>query len=104
LRAINRAKKEPNLDFHPVELGILELSAHYVFYYLIKNKKGDSPIFGIQSKSKYISKLSDFARTGQKIRVGKKSLSALVREVEVRYKVREGFAEIIEKLEVNDEP
>jgi hypothetical protein len=99
--AINRAKTESTLDFHPVELSVLELAAHYVFYHL---RNRESPVFGRKSKGKYISDLKSFSRTGQKIRIGKKCLSILVRESEIRYGVEEEFAKIIEKMELHNEP
>jgi hypothetical protein len=100
VRAISRAKRESTLDFHPVELSVLELAAHYVFYHL---RDRVSPIFKKQSKGEYLKGLKEFSASDQKIRTGKERLSILVRESETRYGDKEEFAKIIEKLEVCNE-
>jgi Trypsin-like peptidase domain len=97
VNAINRAKRESTWDFYPVELRVLELSAHYVFYYL---KDRRSPIVGKKSKGEYLSELKEFSAAGQTIRTGKERLSMLVKASEMRHSVTEEFSKTVEKLEV----
>lgn len=81
------------LDFRAVEIDALELISHYVFFCL---EGRQSPIFGRISKTEYRARLKQLTVSGQKIRVGKIRLSALVSEPQV--------AKLVERLEVLNEP
>ena len=98
--AIKQARREPILDFDPVEINVLELASHYVFYCL---QDRPSPTFKRMSKKEYLRKLAEFSQNGQQIRVGKEKLSILVRESENRLNVKEDLSKIIEKLEFHNE-
>ena len=100
VRAINQARGEPILDFYPIEIDVLELATHYVFYCL---QDRSSRTFKKMSGKEYIRKLTELSQKGQKIRVGKEKLSILVRESENRLKVKEDLSKIIEKFEVYNE-
>ncbi len=100
VRAINQARGEPILDFYPIEIDVLELATHYVFYCL---QDRPSRRFKKMSGKEYIRKLTDLFQKGQNIRVGKEKLSILVRESENRLKVKEDLSKIIEKFEVYNE-
>ena len=99
LGAINQAKREPILDFHPIEIEVLELASHYVFYCL---QNRPSPTLKIPKKE-YVRRLTEFSQNNQKIRVGKEKLSILVRESGNRLNCKENLSKIIEKLEVRNE-
>jgi hypothetical protein len=99
--AINVARLELTLDFRPIELKVLELAVHYVFYCLIPNRK--SPFLEETSKTEYMSKLKSLSRLGQTIRVGKNRLSLLVKKSEICRGDKQEFSKIIEKLEVCNE-
>ena len=99
--AIQQAKREPILDFHPIEIDVLELASHYVFYYL-QNRQSPTPRFKIPKKE-YVRRLTEFSQNGQKIRVGKEKLSILVRESEKRLGCKQDLSKIIEKLEVHND-
>ena len=97
--AIQQARREPVLDFHPIEIDVLELAIHYVFYHL-----QDRPSLTFKmSKKEYLCRLTVLSQNGQKIRVGKEKLSILVRESEHRLGVKEDLSKMIEKLEFNNE-
>jgi hypothetical protein len=98
--AIKQARREPRLDFHPLEIDVLELASHYVFYCL---QDRSSPTFRKMQKKEYVRKLTEFSQNGQQIRVGKEKLSILVRESENRLNVKEDFSKVIEKLEFHNE-
>jgi hypothetical protein len=94
-------KREFALDFLPIEIEVLELAAHYVFYCLTSNRQ--SPFLEEKSKREYMSRLKDLSRLGQPIRIGKNRLSILVEESEICCGVKKEFSKIIEKLEVGNE-
>ena len=99
--AINRAKRETSLDFYEIELSVLELAVHYVFYCL-GQRESPMPRFRKMTKTQYINELKQFAKLGQMIRVGKSRLSPLVRESEIRVGEAK-LAKLIEKLEATNE-
>lgn len=85
--AISQARGK-SLDFQPVELAVLELTAHYVFYYL---KGLSSPVFGQRAKQKYCADLKELITLKQTIRTGKTCLSNLIRE--------EAISKLVKKME-----
>jgi hypothetical protein len=100
--AINQARRELILDFSPIEIDVLELASHYVFYGL-QDRTSPTPRFRKMSKKDYVRKLTEFSQKGQHIRVGKEKLSILVRESENRLNAKEDLSKIIEKFEVHND-
>jgi|GEM_PF-2939024 len=97
--AIKQARREHTLDFHPIEIDVLELAIHYVFYCL-QNRQS---LRFKMPKKEYLRRLTELSQNGQKIRVGKEKLSILVRESEYCLDVKEDLSKIIEKLEFHNE-
>jgi CHAT domain len=100
--AIKQARKESTLDFYPIEIDVLELASHYIFYCL-QDRPSPTPTFRKMPKKEYVRKLTELAQKGQQIRVGQEKLSILVRESENRLEVKECLSKIIEKFEVRNE-
>ena len=98
--AIRQARSKPSSGFCPIEIDVLELASHYVFYCL---QNRPSPTFGKMSKRACVRKLTEFSQKGEQIRVGKEKLSILVRESENRLGAKEELSKIIEKLEVHND-
>jgi hypothetical protein len=81
------------------EMKVLELVVHYVFYCL---ERGDSPVFGRMPKTKYMSQIKQYHRSGTLIRSGNSSLSSLIeKSEEVLGKVE--IANLVKKMEKSNE-
>ena len=98
--AIQQFRREAIGDFDPIEIDVLELASHYVFYCL---RGRPSLTFRKMPRTEYMRKLTELSQNGQKIRVGKEKLSILVRESEKRLDCKQDLSKIIEKLEVHND-
>ena len=99
LRQVIKRINDNPLEAEEIELKVLELVVHYVFYYL---EDEESPRFGRWSKTKYISEIKQYHRSGNVIRSGNSSLSSLVEKSEVIFGKIE-IADLVKKMETNNE-